>query len=109
MAGYDCFGFHFFHSAVVGDSSRNPGDSIKAHAAPLASLLIPHTNSESLILKLVSVAAVECHQLQVLQQRTRIGQELDMPASRTGQNRVSCAWSQARTHQLIALQLLLAA
>jgi hypothetical protein len=32
-----------------------------------------------------------------------------MPASRTGQNRVTGAWSQARTHQLIALQLLLAA
>ena len=32
-----------------------------------------------------------------------------MPASRTGQNRVSRAGSEAGTHQLIALQLLLAA
>ena len=74
----------------------------------MESPLIPRTISESLILS-VSVAAVDCDQLQVLQQGTRIRKELDMPASRTGQNRVSCARSEARTHQLIALQLLLAA
>ena len=32
-----------------------------------------------------------------------------MPASRTGQKRVPCSRNEARTHQLIALELLLAA
>src|ERR1700722_8755929 len=69
----------------------------------------PHEHSRP---NSIPIPRVHRNQFQTLQQRTRIRNEFHMPALRAAENRISRSLTirrQTDAHQLVALQLLLAA